>query len=154
MHNIQQMIERHGGLEAVRSSYLRIMNPPYMRLVIEVVSGPLANGSYEVSVAHYSEQNGDAMRDPEITFLVNPPESSDAAWLWTPLTFTNDYLGSYQVASDYEERGILRERDASLIRELQQFASTWDINLKHQGFLEAFGRQYKQAVSASDATEA
>ncbi len=72
MQNIQTMIDQHGGFEAVRTRYLRLENPPFMRLVIEVIGGPYPNGAYELSIAHYSEQNGDAMRDPEITFLVVP----------------------------------------------------------------------------------
>jgi hypothetical protein len=48
--------------------YLRIENPPFMPLVIEAVdeSGPC--GLPALSVAHYGEQNGDLMRDPEMCF--------------------------------------------------------------------------------------
>ena len=94
MNNIQRMIERHGGFEAVTTNYLRLENPPFMRLVIEVIAGSYPNGAYGVSVAHYGEQNGDAMRDPEITFLVAP---SAGGTTWTPLTFENSYMGCYQV---------------------------------------------------------
>lgn len=87
---------KQGGFEAVRNRYLRLENPPFMRLVFEVIGGPFPNGAYEVSVAHYSEQNGDAMRDPEITFLVLP--TSDGP-VWCPLTFENNYLGAYQVVA-------------------------------------------------------
>jgi hypothetical protein len=38
-----------------------------------IAVGPYPNGAYEVSVAHYSEQNGNAMRDPEITFRFSLP---------------------------------------------------------------------------------
>lgn len=145
MKHIQQLIEAHGGLDAVQTKYLRIENEPLMRLVIEVVSGPLRNGAYEVSVAHYGEQNGDAMRDPEITFLVTP---SAAGWQWTPLTFLNDYLGAYQVAGEYDLTGTLTMADAKLQRELTQFAGVWDRNLKHQGFIEAFHRKYQPHPSA------
>ena len=85
MKNIQQIIHEHGGLAAVRANNLRIENPPFMRLVVEVVGMPFPNGTCEVSVAHYGEQNGDAMRDPELTFLVIPSENDE--WQLTPLLF-------------------------------------------------------------------
>ena len=134
MKHIQQMIDQHGGYEAVRTRYLRIENPPFMRLVIEVIGGPYENGGYEVSVAHYGEQNGDAMRDPEITFLVVPAEHGTT---WTPLTFENSYMGCYQVAAEATREGRLKVRNAVLLRDLRDFANQWDLNLMEQGFGKA-----------------
>jgi hypothetical protein len=131
MQHIQQMIDQHGGFEAVRNRYLRLENPPFMRLVIEVIGGPYPNGAYEVSVAHYSEQNGDAMRDPEITFLVLPTEQGHA---WTPLTFENSYLAACQVVAVVTAEGLVQVRQPRQMQELREFANQWDINLKHQGF--------------------
>ena len=136
MKNIQQIIEAHGGLAAVQANYLRIENPPFMRLVIEVVGTLFPNGTCEISVAHYGEQNGDQMRDPEITFLVTP--SSEGEWQWKPLTFLNDYVGIYQVAAEYDNFARLQVHDAKLVRDLSEFAEMWDRNIKHQGFVEAF----------------
>ncbi len=138
MQHIQQMIDQHGGFEAVRNRYLRLENPPLMRLVIEVIGGPYPNGAYEVSVAHYSEQNGDPMRDPEITFLVNPCKEGVT---WTPLTFENSYLGAYQVVAVVTAEGLVQVRQPRQMQELREFANQWDINLKHQGFVEVFERQ-------------
>ncbi len=138
MQIIQQMIEQHGGFEAVRNRYLRLENPPLMRLVIEVIGGPYPNGAYEVSVAHYSEQNGDAMRDPEITFLVQP---NDPGHAWSPLTFENSYLGAYQVVAVVNAEGLLQVRQPKQMQELREFANQCEINLKHQGFGEVFERQ-------------
>ena len=138
MQHVQQMIEEHGGFEAVRNQYLRIENEPFMRLVIEVIGGPYPNGAFEVSVAHYGEQNGDAMRDPEITFLVG---QSATGWEWSPLTFLNDYVGAYQAASEADTNGLQRVKDARLMRELQEFAAQWDLNLVQQGFMVAFRRK-------------
>jgi hypothetical protein len=137
MQHIQQMIEQHGGFEAVRNRYLRLENPPFMRLVIEVIGGPYHNGAYEVSVAHYSEQNGDAMRDPEITFLVLPTDQGNA---WSPLTFENSYLGAYQVVAVVTAGGGLQVRQPGQMKELRDFANAWDANLKAQGFGECLDR--------------
>jgi hypothetical protein len=40
-------------------------------------------------VAHYGEQNGDLMRDPEIVFEV-------VADHWQPVSIQQDYVGSYR----------------------------------------------------------
>ena len=132
MQHIQRMIDQHGGFEAVRTRYLRLENPPFMRLLIEVIHGPYPNGAYEVSVAHYAEQNGDAMRDPEITFLVVPSEQGTT---WTPLTFENSYLGCYQVVASVSSAGLVEARDPALMRDLRDFATQWDRNIKEQGLV-------------------
>ena len=128
------MIDQHGGFEAVRTRYLRLENPPFMRLVIEVIGGPYPNGAYEVSVAHYADQNGDAMRDPEITFLVVPAEQGTT---WTPLTFENSYLSCYQVVAQVTPAGVIEPREPALLRDLCDFATQWDRNLLQQGFIAA-----------------
>ena len=148
MKHIQRMIDQHGGFEAVRTRYLRLENPPLMRLVIEVIGGPNPNGAYEVSVAHYAEQNGDAMRDPEITFLVAPAEQGTT---WTPLSFENSYLSCYQVVAQVTPSGVIEARDPELMRDLRQFANQWDLNLKQQGFMEVFERQYGDLNGATTA---
>ena len=59
----------HGGLAALRAKAIRVEPPSsgLMRLCVELVGrGP--NGKPLVSVAHYYEQNGDLVADPEMTF--------------------------------------------------------------------------------------
>ena len=127
MKHVQQMIDQHGGFEAVRTRYLRLENPPFMRLVIEVIGGPYPNGAYELSIAHYSEQNGDAMRDPELTFLVVP---SAEGTTWTPLTYENSYLGAYQVVAEVSREGLIKVKQPRAMNDLRDFANQWDRNLK------------------------
>ena len=146
MQNIQRMIDQHGGFEAVRTRYLRLENPPFMRLVIEVIGGPYPNGAYELSIAHYSEQNGDAMRDPEITFLAVPSAEGTA---WTPLTYENSYLGAYQVVAEASREGLIKVKQSRAMNELRNFANQWDLNLKAQGFIEVFQRQYGDQIGAT-----
>jgi hypothetical protein len=108
---------------------IRIENDPYMTLVIERIGlGP--NGKPSISVAHYYEQNGDLMRDPEMTF-------EQGGLGWVPLSFTQDGLGLYQEAiwKDEESGSVLiRTR---LFKQLQSFARTWSSNLRAQGFIKA-----------------
>jgi hypothetical protein len=87
-----------------------------------------------IAVAHYYEQNGDAMRDPEIVFEVNPD-----AWKsgeWTPVSYRQDNLDIYQEAVFLVDEGkpMIRPK---LLRDLKAFAREWDRNIEQQGFLKA-----------------
>ena len=62
MKTVLQIIEAAGGLAAF--TWTRIENPPFMLLVIESLPERGPNGHRALSIAHYGEQNGDAMRDP------------------------------------------------------------------------------------------
>ena len=97
--------------------------------------GPL--GLPAISVAHYGEQNGDLMRDPEMCFeLSNPPALgcdsrhrttfATTTWAWSsiPATATTKNYVFYP----------------DLLHQHEQFARMWDRNLRAQGFVEAFER--------------
>jgi len=88
-----------------------------------------------MSVAHYGEQNGDAMRDPEMLFQM--VEISGQIRL-VPYYFRNDYVGVEQY-SRLNQDGVALVRPR-LLREHQRFARLWDRNLRAQGFVEAFRR--------------
>ena len=126
LKNISRLIEKAGGLDGLKTQYVRIENPPYMRLVIEHIGA--MNGLDLISVAHYGEQNGDAMRDPEMCFMVK-----DSAFY--PTYYRNDYVGV--------ERKSVRMDGAEMkvwAKEYQDecaFAKTWDRNIGEQGFIEA-----------------
>jgi hypothetical protein len=60
------ILKRAGGWNP--GLYLKIKNAPYMALVIEATDESGPSGLPAISVAHYGEQNGDLMRDPEICF--------------------------------------------------------------------------------------
>jgi hypothetical protein len=112
-------------------NYIRLENPPYMRLVIEHIGqGP--RGLPAIAVAQYYEQNGDAMRDPEIVFEVNPD-----AWMtreWCPVSYRQDNLDIYQEAVFLVDTGkpMIRPK---LLRDLKAFAREWDRNIEQQRFL-------------------
>ncbi len=82
-----------------------------------------------MSVAHYGEQNSDAMRDPEMLFEVLEERSGQPEF-W-PFYFRNDYAAVEQWSRRRDEAGNLlclprRTRD------LEQFAEMWDRNLRHK----------------------
>jgi hypothetical protein len=89
-----------------------------------------------LSIAHYGEQNGDAIRDPAICAEI--VMENGAAKLW-PYYFRNDCAG-------VERRNRQREADGSMTcqpretRDLESFMEMWDANLEGQGFLEAFNQ--------------
>src|SRR5665213_2491457 len=90
MKTILAILKQAGGWH--HGLYLKIENPPYMALVIEATdeSGPC--GLPAVSVAHYSEQIGDLMRDPEMCFELGMAGGPHL----NPFYSRNDYVGVEQ----------------------------------------------------------
>ncbi len=136
MRTILQIIKRAGGWHP--GLYLRIENPPYIALVIEAIdeSGPM--GLPALSVAHYGEQNGDLMCDPEMCFELG---LAGGAHL-DPFYWRNDY-----VAIERSSRFITDGHYAyhtEIHRQHEEFAELWDKNLQLQGFIQAFERQRRQ----------
>ena len=66
-------------------------------VVVEKV-GNLKGYGEIISIAHYGEQNGDLMADPEMTFTIVVGE-------YYPISFRNDYLGRYQEVFGFDENG-------------------------------------------------
>ena len=115
--------------------HIKIENPPYQDLVIEDICQRGPHGFATISVAHYSEQNGDAMRDPEMLFEV---EAFGNQLILKPYYFRNDFAGVEQY-SVLNEEGRL-SINSRLQKEHEEFAQLWNTNLEQQGFVEAFQR--------------
>ncbi len=130
MQTILDILHKAGGWHP--GLYLNIKNPPYRELVIEAMdeSGPL--GLPAISVAHYSQCNGDPMRDPEMCLelgLAGKPHLDPFYWC-------NDFVGVEQCSRDivdhhYVHLFELHQRQVS-------YAAMWDDDLRLQGFAEAF----------------
>ena len=132
MKTVLRILKAAGGWN--HGLYLRIENPPYMALVIEAIdeSGPC--GLPALSVCHYSEQNGDAMRDPEMCFELSNPLRLGLKLV--PFYWRNDYVGVEQFSRAIDgDKYLFFPR---LYGEHESFAQLWDKNLRSQGFLEAF----------------
>jgi len=136
MRTVLQIIEEAGGL--TKAECISIENEPWMRLVIEVLPERGPDGHVVVSVAHYGEQNGDPMRDPEMLFEVAEGESRQPEF-W-PFYFRNDYAAVEQWSRRRDEAGNLHSLPKRT-HDFEQFAKLWDRNLREQGFLEAFRRR-------------
>ena len=133
MQTVLQILKNAGGWYPGLS--LKIDNLPYMPLCIEAMdeSGPM--GLPAVSVAHYGEQNGDLMRDPEMCFELG---FAGGVHL-NPFYYRNDYMGVEQWS-----RNVVRDHYVHLVelhKQHERFARTWDNNLRLQGFAEAYEQQ-------------
>jgi hypothetical protein len=133
MQTILAILKQAGGWH--HGLHLRIENSPYMALVIEATdeSGPC--GLPAISVCHYGEQNGDAMRDPEMCFELGVVGGAHL----TPFYWRNDYAGREQWSRFIRDGQYVFH--AALYSQHEQFAEQWDNNLRLQGFAEAFERQ-------------
>jgi hypothetical protein len=146
MKNAARIVALNGGLAKLAERPIRIDLEGYDRLCIEHVGPSLVDGLVSLSVAHYFEQNGDLMSDPEMTFDVNPGDDKQFGWLsgtWRPSSITQSPLGVYREAVFLDGgRVMIRPR---LIAELKEFARMWNRNIGDQGYLEAFKRQLAAA---------
>lgn len=123
--------------------HVKIDNPPFMPLVIEDICQKGPRGFPTISVAHYGEQNGDAMRDPEMLFEA---EEFGQEIILKPYYFRNDFVGVEQYSMRCEEGQI--STNPRLRKEHQEFAQLWNTNLERQGFLAAFTRLRSSQVDA------
>lgn len=78
------------------------------------------------SVAHYAEQNGDLMRDPEVVFILGNDEE------FYPITIQQDFIGKYQDVLEYDETGKIKGWYPRLQADLAAFANFWLKNIKYQ----------------------
>jgi len=77
------------------------------------------------SIAHYYEQNGDLMRDPEMVFI----KGQDSEYY--PVDFQQDNMGMYQRAVEIDCGKVKAFRPA-LQKELAVFTGKWMRNIKMQ----------------------
>jgi len=112
---------------------VRITVPGYMPLTVEAI-GRSADGGTLVALSHTAVQNGDLMRDPEIVFEIRSAGDVRAA---EPLSFLNDFTGTYQEVYRYSPQGLRTHLVPSLKNELCSFARMWFRNLRVQGFFGA-----------------
>ena len=93
---------------------IKVAAPGFMPLVIEAVGrGP--RGLPLVSVAHSYVENGDLMRDPELTCEVG------AGGEFYPVSFTQDNVGAYHEAVFVDEAGRVRLRHR-VLKDLRSLA--------------------------------
>lgn len=92
----------------------------YMPVHVECV------GKNLFSVAHYGEQNGDLMADPEMVFWKTPMGT------WMPVSITQHYVGRYAVAVEFGDNGKPSGFRPRLLSELVEFGAMWMKNIASQ----------------------
>ncbi len=97
----------------------------FMPVSVEVV-GTRPQGALIVSIAHYYEQNGDLMADPEVTFVV---VRDDYVY---PITFRQDNLGINREYVRWE--GEREYCNLGMQNDLASFGNQWMENIKQQQY--------------------
>jgi len=112
--------------------YQKIENGSFMPLSIEYLySVDTAGMKGKVySFAHYYEQEGDLMADPEVCFL----SVRDGEYI-IPMSFKNAGLGIDNEYVILKDKQLLVQK--RMQADLKDFSNQWMENLKDQGFLSA-----------------
>lgn len=117
-----------------RKQHLKLTNPGYMPLTIELVNSHIIAEVGEVklySLAHYYTLNGDLVTDPEMCFLVFRKEE---AALIIPCMYQQGLPPLYQESISIEgDKIILLHIDMQA--DHTAFANSWLNNIDEQGFL-------------------
>lgn len=118
-------------------TYMKFKQDGFDDLVLETI------GENEYSIAHYYTQNGDRMRDPEITFMLDDTQRCIYA-----LSYTQDNMGIYYETGDRTEEQM---------EDLMGFFDQWMANIKEQGFTlyKAYGEdaEYTKEEEHTEETE-
>lgn len=124
--NYKRLLPLIEGMTWNGGAHRRFTAPGFMPLVVEQLYTD-RKGRTVYSLTHYGEQNGDAMRDPDMELAVD----HDAQTV-EPLTFRNDYLGVFQEV--YIERDGQRLYSPRLRSQLDDFLRQWLKNIEMQGY--------------------
>lgn len=128
--NFKRLLPFLGGMEAGhgRYDYKRYESAGYMPLIFEYLHYSDYKGRPVYSMTHYGEQNGDAMRDPDMTISVDWGNQTVE-----PQTFQNDYLGVYQEVYRRDDQGRLLY-SKRLRTDLDEFLWQWLQNIEQQDY--------------------
>lgn len=110
------------GLSYGGTSHRKIDNggAGIMAVSVEII------GPRFVSVAHYYEQNGDLMADPEVVFWHGPDGR------FYPVEYKQDNLGSYQRLVVFDDAGQPVKISPRAQANVASFSTTWFRNIKIQ----------------------
>ena len=110
------------------NNHRRFLSGAYMPLVIEWLYYNDYKGRPVFSIAHYGEQNGDLMSDPEMTVSID-----FTAGKVEPQTWRSDYIGRYDEVYKTNSNGQLLYSKRLRVS-LDEFLWLWLKNIKYQGF--------------------
>ena len=99
-------------------------NPAYMPVIVEKV-GHLPGYGEIISIAHYGQQNGDPMADPDMEFVIVGGD-------YYPISYRNDYLRQQQNVFQLDPEGKPEKINKILQDHLTSFANHWLRNIENQ----------------------
>lgn len=111
------------ALLALQTTKIDNSDGTYMPVYLELI-GRIDNYNF-FSLAHYGQQNGDAMRDPEMLFALHKETQQ-----FIPYYYRNDYCGIEQNSVKWSEDGIAL--NPRLQAEHTTFANQWLRNIAAQ----------------------
>ena len=112
-----------------RDNHISVENEPYTRFAAECLCFTDYKDRPVYYIAHYSEQNGDLMADPEIEFAVD-----EAAQTIEPRLYRSDYAGRYDEVYKEKNGDLMYSR--RLRASLDDALHYWLANLRRQGFIK------------------
>lgn len=121
--NFTRLCPYIGDMRQPGKTYKRYESGGLMPLVMEYLHYNDYKGRPVYSMAHYGEQNGDLMRDPDLVFSVDWE-----AGTVEPMSFRNDYMGVYQEV--YIERDGKHLYSQRLRVDLDEFLYQWMANIE------------------------
>ena len=117
------------SVNAADGQHRRFLSSGYMPLSIERLEGCVDHEGCPIyAIAHYGEQNGDLMADPDMEIAVD-----FEAQTVEPRTYQNDYMGIYQQVYRHSDDGKLFCLP-KLRSELDSFLHTWLENITAEHF--------------------
>ena len=117
-----QLVDKHGVKLTQVEAHLHLELACYEPLVIETI------GPQQVSVAHYFEQNGDLVSDPDVVFFTGYRA-------WVPIEITHNYGRTFRYATLNQDCSQLCTMNLAQQASLAAFTEQWARNLMDQGWL-------------------
>lgn len=119
--------------------YLKIVNEPFMPLSMERIGGIYWQDGKLLALAHYYDQHGDLMADPEMCFIVVDQREKDKTdmekVMIVPYLYKQDNMGIYEESLLFKN-DVVAHCDANMQLQHVLFANQWLQNIVEQGFLK------------------
>lgn len=109
-------------------NYIKINNAEGVFMPLSVEKVGEIEGYECFSLAHYREQNGDLMSDPQMEFLLM---QNQVGSIVIPYSFRNDYMGIDSRDVLVEDSKLKGFRGKAIVDNIE-FANMWLKNIKHQ----------------------
>ncbi|WP_457628457.1 DUF6908 domain-containing protein [Persephonella sp.] len=113
---LYEKMEQAGILQVIEKQWVKFEAPGMLDLNVELLYGE--KSLHKISMAHYFEENGDLVPDPDMVIAINTEEKTAE-----PLSFQNKFI--YQEANN-----------PLLKKELAEFLNMWLNNILASGYTE------------------